>query len=285
VPVKLPRIGLFSPELRLADDNAVRDAVAELEQLGFGAVWCPGGPDGGNVIDAMRLVLDATSTMVAAAAVVNLHVMPAAQLAATFNNVDAAHPGRFFLGLGVSHAEYVEGRGESYDHPVERLASYLDDLDAIPVDQRFIGAQSPRMLALAKERTAGAFPYIATVERTAEIRALLGADPLLIAELPVILETDPDVARDAGRRYIARYTTRRNYTSSMAAQGFGPETLEQGGTDELIDAFVSWGDVGDVGARVQQYFDAGADHVALQVFNEAMTEVPMPAFTRLAELL
>jgi probable F420-dependent oxidoreductase len=136
----------------------------------------------------------------------------------------------------------LDNRGSA--QPVERLARYLDELDAAPVpvpaDRRFVGAQSPRMITLARDRTAGAFPYMNTCERTAEIRALLGPDRWLILELPLVLETDPARARDAGRRYIARYTGRRNYSNAIERQGSGPEELAAGGTDLLVDAFVAW---------------------------------------------
>jgi probable F420-dependent oxidoreductase len=282
-------MGVFTPELRLAESGAAAAAAAELEALGFGAVWCPGGPDGGDVVAAMRRVLAATDHLIAAPAVVNVHVSPPHELAVAVAEIERAYPGRVLLGLGVSHAEYVEARGESYAGPVERLGRFLDALDAapdpVPVDQRFVGAQSPRMIELARTRTAGVFPYMFTAERTAGIRELLGPDGRLIVEVPVVLDTDPTAARDAGRRYVARYTNRRNYLRAIERQGFGPDELAGGGSDRLVDAFVAWGDLDAIGRRVAEYFDAGADHVSLQLFNETMTQPPIDGWRRLAELL
>jgi hypothetical protein len=44
--------------------------------------------------------------------------------------LEALHPGRFVLGLGVSHAPLVERmRGHAYARPVAAMAEYLDALD------------------------------------------------------------------------------------------------------------------------------------------------------------
>ena len=42
----------------------------------------------------------------------------------------AAYPGRFVLGIGISHAPMAEGSGQAYEKPLDRMAHYLDGMDA-----------------------------------------------------------------------------------------------------------------------------------------------------------
>jgi probable F420-dependent oxidoreductase len=124
------------------------------------------------------------------------------------------------------------------------------------------------MLELSRDRAAGAHPYLVTPEHTAEARALLGEGPLLAPELGVILEADPDRARTVARGALAVYLKLPNYTNSWLRLGFTEDDLAGGGSDRLVDALYAWGDEDRVRRRVEEFWAAGADHVALQLLGE-----------------
>jgi probable F420-dependent oxidoreductase len=288
--VPLPRLGVFAPELRIADGAAASDAAAELEAMGYGAVWCPGGPDGGDVVAAMRRVLEATSHLIAAPAVVNVHVSPPHELAAVVADLDAAHPGRFLLGLGVSHEQLVDkDQPGRYSRPRARMEEYLSALDSgpnpVPPAERVLAALGPRMLALARDRSAGAHPYFVTVEHTQLARDVLGPERLLASEQAVVLEMDPVRARAIGRQHLSRYLQMPNYTNNWLRLGFTADDLAGGGSDRLVDGLVAWGTTEAIRNRIADHHLAGADHVCMQVVTEDDAALPRDEWRTLAAAL
>jgi probable F420-dependent oxidoreductase len=260
--VDLGRIGVWN-WLPADDLGSVAEAAAELEQLGAGALWFPEGPAS---FDVARALLDGTSRVVVATGIVSIWKHPPAESAAAHAKLTAAHPGRFLLGLGVSHAFLADGR---YRRPLAKMREYLDDLDAadppVPAAERVLAALGPRMLELARERSAGAHPYLVTPEHTRQARDVLGPDRLLAVEQAVVLETDPERARALARQHLAIYLLAPNYTNNWMHLGFTEEDLAGGGSDRLVDALVAWGDPGAIRDRVERHQEAGADHVCVQV--------------------
>lgn len=267
---KLGTIGAWTGSFQWPDDPGdVADAAAELESLGFGAVWI--GLSSGDLA-LHEAILDATSQLVVASAILNVWTEPAATVAASYKRISEAHPDRLLLGLGASHASMVEAHtGQAYTRPLTKVASYLDELDAaetlVPSDARFLAALGPKALALAGRKTAGAHPYLTTPEHTADSRAILGAGPMLAPEQKVLLAADPEVAREVARRGLAMYLELPNYTNNLRRYGFGDADVAGGGTDRLVDNLVAWGDGEAIVGRVNEHLQAGADHVVVQVLS------------------
>jgi probable F420-dependent oxidoreductase len=289
--MELGRIGVLSPELRLTGPVACRDAVAELEALGYGAFWIPGGPDGADIINVIGALLSGSTSIVGAAAILNVWAREAADVAAEHAAVTAAHPGRFVLGLGAGHPNVVEARGLRYENVVGVTGGFLDGLDAatppVPRDERMLAALGPRMLELAGDRTAGTIPYLFTSERTRWARGIVGERALLAPAIAVLLEDDAERARAAGRGFLERYLGMANYTRSLRQQGMTDDDLSDGGSDRLVDALIAWGDVDAIAERIREHEDAGADHVSLQVLvhDAGATPLPLDEWRRLAVLI
>jgi probable F420-dependent oxidoreductase len=139
------------------------------------------------------------------------------------------------------------------------------------------------MLELARERSAGAHPYLVTPEHTARSRAILG-DALLAVEQGVVLEADPERARSIARQTLAGYATLPNYTRNWKRLGFTDEDVERL-SERLVDAVVAWGDVDAIAARVDEHRSAGADHVCIQVLDEPGSPMNRAAWRALAPAL
>ncbi|ANP55296.1 putative F420-dependent oxidoreductase [Streptomyces griseochromogenes] len=277
------RYGIWSHGLR-AEDPSLRaeigEAAAELEQLGYGAVWLGGSSAARHALP----LLETTSTLAVGTSIQSIWQYEAAESAAAFAEVEAAHPGRFVLGLGISHAKLHD----RYRRPYSALVGYLDALDeaGVPENRRVLAALGPKTLALAGTRAAGAIPYLVTPEHTARAREILGDSALLAPEFKVVLETDPGKARAAARDTLAPYLALPNYTDTWLRLGFTEDDLEDGGSDRLIDAFFAWGDETRIRSRVEAFHQAGADHVAVQVIDAGSREgLPREAWRRLAALL
>jgi probable F420-dependent oxidoreductase len=252
------------------------DQAAEIERLGYGTLWVGGSPAAD--LSFAEPILEATETLQLATGIVNIWSAPAEEVTEAYHRIEASHPGRFLLGVGVGHPEH----NQDYRTPYEALTGYLDALDAagVPTSRRVLAALGPRVLGLAAQRSAGAHPYLTTPEHTAEARELLGNAVLLAPEHKVALTTDAAAARATGRKAVGFYLDLSNYTNNWRRLGFTDDDLRQHGSDGLIDAVVAHGTSETVAARLGEHLQAGADHVAIQVLGGSSQLVP--ALTELA---
>jgi probable F420-dependent oxidoreductase len=290
----LGRLGIWSRELRFGEAGDMRDGAAELEALGFGTLWVPGGFDG-PLLEICANQLGATSRVVIATGILNVFGHDPAHVAREQAVIDERFPGRFLLGIGVGHATFLGAEAQEQSRrPLTVIARYLDELERhAPADSspnRVVAALAPRMVQLARERTLGIHPYMVPVAHTAEVRAALGEGPLVLTELSAVLGTDLDDLRARARLDLALYLTLPNYVRTWGRLGFGPDDLASGGSDRLVDAVYALGTVEQIGERVREHLAAGADHVCLRVVTNApMTgadeTLPRAAWRELAALV
>jgi probable F420-dependent oxidoreductase len=279
--VHLSGVGIWSGELRFTGEPRERgDMAAELEQAGYTALWMPGG-HGGEVLAECGNLLDATSTATVATGILNLWMHDPADVATGHHALTAAHPDRFLLGIGIGHAMMVDAdQPGRYQRPVATTREYLDALDAaaspVPRQERVLAALGPKMLELSRDRAGGAHPYLVTPEHTRIAREVVGDDRAVLPEQAVILESDPSRAREIARAGLTVYFQLPNYTNNWRRLGFTDDDLVDGGSDRLIDALVAWGDEQAIARRVQEHFDAGADHVCIQLLTDAPRHARFP---------
>jgi probable F420-dependent oxidoreductase len=287
------RVGIWTFALDQQPSAKAREAAAEIEALGYGALWIPEAL-GREAFTSAALLLGGTRSLRVATGIANVWARDAMAMAAAQRTLAEAYPGRFLLGIGVSHAPLVEGvRGHRYARPLTFMRAYLDAMDAAPFmavgpevpPERVIGALHPKMLRLAAERSAGAHPYLVPPEHTARARAVLGTGPLLAPEQAAVLERDPTRARAVARMHLATYLPLPNYARNLLALGFTEADLADGGSDRLVDALVVWGDVDAIAARVRAHHDAGADHVCVQVLPASPLALPLAEWRTLAPAL
>jgi probable F420-dependent oxidoreductase len=287
------RVGIWTGSLDIQPAAAAREAAAEVEALGYGALWIPEAV-GREVTTHAAVLLSATSRLVVATGVANVFLRQPTAAAAAQRLLADDSGGRFLLGLGISHAPMVEGMlGQTWDKPVTRMTAYLDAMDhaftisPAPAEEppRVLAALGPRMLALAAARTWGAHTYFVPVTHTPVAREALGEGPKLLVEQAAVLSTSPEAARAAARKHMAIYLTLPNYVNNLRRLGWDDDDLSGGGSDKLVDAIVAWGDEAAIATRVAEHHAAGADHVCVQVIEDDMTALPLPAWRSLAPAL
>ena len=277
--------GVWAHELRYGDPAEIADLAAELEGLGFSALWVP--DVGGDLFGSLDTLLAATSSTVIATGILNVWMHTPAETGAWRSGLTEADQERLLLGIGISHASFINAHpGMSWDKPLTTMRTYLDGLDAagVPVEGRCLAALGPKMLELARDRSAGAHPYLVTPEHTAVARETMGPDALLAVEQGVVLDTDPDAAREVARNALSMYATLPNYTNNWKRFGFTDDDVATL-SDRLVDEVVAWGDVDALAARVQAHRDAGADHVCVQLLAAPGAPVDRNAWRRLAPAL
>ncbi len=270
--MEIGRVGVWLGPLSMKAAAETREIARELEQLGFGALWFGEGVGTKECFTQAATLLAWTERVVVATGIANIYARDPMAMANGARTLADAYPGRFLLGIGVSHAPSVAERGHEYTRPLTTMRAYLDAMDEAifrgvePAEPapRVLAALGPRMLALAAERTRGAHPYFTSPEHTAMAREVMGEGPLLAPEQAFLLEIDPGLARAKAREHMTYYLRLDNYRRNLLRFGFTDDDLDEGGSDRLVDAIVAWGDVEAVRDRVRGHLDAGADHVCVQ---------------------
>lgn len=287
-------LGIWSYQLDVQPMSRAQDAAAELDDMGFGALWVPEAIAREPFANA-ALLLSATARMTVATGIASLHARTAMTMNAGWHTLGEAFPERFLLGVGVSHQPLVEGNHHRRygGKPFSTMVDYLDRMDAgtfwgapAPVaPQRVLAALGPRMLGLAAQRGVGAHTYFVPVEHTAAAREALGREPLLAPAQTVVFDTDVTAAREVARRFMQRYLALPNYTNNLRRSGWGDNDLGGGGSDHLVDAIVARGSLEQIVERIQAHLDAGADHVCVQVLTTDLQTLPMTEWRELASII
>jgi len=254
----------------------------QLEQWGYSALWIPEavGRDPFSIISYMSAHTD---KLIFATGIANIYARDPMSMNAIHNTVSELAPGRFMLGLGVSHAPLVKDiRGHEYLKPVSTMKNYLAAMEsafymgATAQEQApiLLGALRQNMLKLSADKARGAHPYFVPPEHTAWAREILGPEAWLCPEQMLILESDADKARAIARSHMATYTSLDNYKNNLKQFGFEDADFEDSGSDKLVDAIVGWGDEAALKNRIQAHWDAGANHVCIQALQEGADRGP-----------
>ena len=268
-PVNLGAIGVHYVEEELTPE-----AAAGVERLGYPAMWIAGTREAHLAI--VERVLAATESLTVATGVANIWHIDARAIADTYHRLEAAYPGRFLLGIGAGHRE----NGAHFRSPYQALVDYLDVLDerGVPRQRRALAALGPRVLKLAAERSAGAYPFLVTPAYTARARELVGPDALLAVEHKVALGERAST-RGAGRETIQVNLGLANYQANLTRMGFGEDDWADGGSDALVDAVVAQGDAATAALQLRAQLAAGASHL---VVNAVPSVDRLPILTALA---
>jgi probable F420-dependent oxidoreductase len=283
----LSGVGVWSNQLRYGDAAEAADAAAELEDLGFTALWIP--DIGGPVMDSVDHLLSSTKQTVIATGILNLWMHEPSDVAARYASLTKTHGERFLLGIGVSHAPLIDTREPGlYRKPLAATRAFLDAIDAtetpVPVENRVLAALGPKMLELSAKRARGAHPYLVTPDHTRTAREVLGDGPLLLPEQAVFLTDSREEARAVGADWLRTYTALPNYANNLLRSGFTQDDLDSI-SDRLFDAIIAWGDEDAIARRVDEHKQAGADHVCVQALNAVPLEFPREQWRRLAAAL
>ena len=269
---EIGKLGVWTP----LDANTPEESVEfaqQLEAWGYSALWIPEAV-GIDPFCTLAYLAARTEKIVLATGIANIYARDPMTLKAIHKTMATLAPGRFVLGIGVSHSHLVEGvRGHEYKKPVPAMRETLDAMEKAlfmargPVEEApiVLAALRPLMLKLAATRTRGAHPYFVTPEHTKRARERMGPDAWLCPEQKVLLETDAEKAREVGRAAMKIYLRAPNYQNSLRDLGFDDSDWEGArASDRLVDAIVAWGDAAALRERIAAHHDAGATHVCIQ---------------------
>jgi probable F420-dependent oxidoreductase len=265
------QFGPFGISTGLDSSEQSIEAARAAEALGYPAIWLSGGP-----LPGLQTIVDlvgATSSIKFISGILAVVRYSAADVSTTYAALEASAPGRFTVGLGGAHGP----------KPLATLNAYLDEVD-VPVERRVLAALGPRMLELARDRSAGAYPFLISAAYAAEARKVLGPDKLLSVSHLVVLEADADRARAIARDTIGFFPRIPGYAASLERQGFSPKDQAEL-PDHMVDALAAWGTPADIKAKLTEHLDAGVDHVAVNVITGVTGPQPVEQWRALAPTL
>jgi probable F420-dependent oxidoreductase len=246
-------------------------AAQAAEELGYPAIWLSGGPLPG--LQTIADLIGATTSIKFISGILSVDKYSAADVSTAYSSLEKSAPGRFTVGLGGAHGP----------KPLARINAFLDEVD-VPQERRLLAALGPRMLELARDRSAGAYPFLVTAAYSAEARKVLGPDKLLAVSHLAVLETDADKARAIARNTISFFPQIPGYAASLKRQGFSEKDLTEL-PDHLVDALAAWGTPADIKAKLTEHLDAGADHVGVNVITGVTGPQPVEQWRTLAATL
>jgi probable F420-dependent oxidoreductase len=290
---RLGPAGVWSWALQRLSAADAGKTARTFEDQGYPVAWIPETLHNKEIFSQAAILLASTERLAIASGIANLHARDPMAMANGARALAEAYPGRFVLGIGVSHASSVATRGGSYGRPIERMRAYLDAMDAAkygaPLPDEpvplVLAALGPRMLELAAERADGAHPYFVPVEHTSFARRHLGPEPLLAVEQTAVLTTDLVSGRDVARAFARGYLAAPNYANNLRRLGYADDDLTADGSDRLIDAVIAIGDVDHIVGRARAHLEAGADHVCIQVRTASTDDPATEAYRELAAAL
>ena len=207
----------------------------QIEEWGYSALWIPEAV-GRAPFPLIGYLAASTTKLVFATGIANIYARDALTGKALLKTCAELAPGRFVLGLGVSHGHLVAGvRGHEYKKPLSTMRAYLDAVDeALYMGKEpeveapiVLAALKDKMLGLAAERTRGAHPYFVPPEHTARAREVMGPDAWLCPEQMVLLETDASRAREVARANMKTYIRLPNYQNNLRQFGYTDEDFLQ----------------------------------------------------------
>jgi 5,10-methylenetetrahydromethanopterin reductase len=274
-----------------SDTATVDDVVARVRAAaseGFPSIWFPQ-TAGLDVLTALAVAAVSVPAIRLGTAVVPIqgrHPIPLAQQALTV--ADAAGPGRFTLGVGVTHAVVSEGwYGVPYRDVVGLFEEELEALDGLLSTRRqadlegarltarlklsvpvappglVVAALGPKMLRLAGRLSDGTVTWMTgpkTLERqvvpqiTAAAAEAGRPAPRVIAGLPICVTGSREEARDRIRPVLAGSARMPSYARQVAAEGL----------DDPADlAYI--GDEAEVAARLSSLEGTGVTELLANV--------------------
>ncbi|MFI6790264.1 TIGR03620 family F420-dependent LLM class oxidoreductase [Nonomuraea sp. NPDC050383] len=264
----------------------MRDEIQELEERGWRTFWIPE-LMGREALTHAGYLLSCTQRMHVVNGIAQIWSRDARWTQGAALLLADAYPDRHVLGLGFG------GLARPGVKPLAAMAEYLDAMDAADTPnprpaapmRRILAAYGPKMLELARDRTAGAHAYHVNVAHTAQSREILGPDAFLGVEHPVLLESDPAKARAVAREHLHPYLTSPYNIAKFRRLGYTEEEIVNGGSDRLVDDLVFWGDLDAVVEKLHGHLEAGADHVGVQVIGVEPGRTAMPHWRLLGDAL
>ncbi len=255
--------------------------VQEVEQRGFPGVMSP---SFGDNLALSLAVLDRTERIVVGTGIANIYTRHPTEMASASSLIEELHPGRFILGIGVSHPPAHRRLGVDTGRPLGDTRQYVAALRASwgagPRPLLMLAALRDRMTSLAGEISDGVmWANGVRSHMTHSLSQLPAGLPsgFIVSNVVPAAVGEQGEARERVRRALTGYMQLRNYQNYFAEAGYAAEVEaakravasgDEAGvlgtiSDAMVDDIAVYGSAGDVQSGFQSWLDAGVSHMAL----------------------
>jgi alkanesulfonate monooxygenase SsuD/methylene tetrahydromethanopterin reductase-like flavin-dependent oxidoreductase (luciferase family) len=201
--------------------------------------------------------------------------------------MEELHPGRFILGIGVSHPPTHRRLGVDTGRPLGDTRRYVTEMESAwgdaPRPELMLAALRDRMTRLAGEISEGvmwANGVRSHMEHSlAQLPDGLPDDFIVSNVVPVAVDADASAARERVRQALINYLQLVNYQNYYIEAGYAEEVErarqavqagDNGGvlaaiSDAIVDDIAVYGTPQEVRAGFQSWLDTGMTHMALSV--------------------
>ena len=270
------------PALSLAAVAGRRKATVELaqeiERRGFQGIYCASFGDG---IGLCLSIAHATKEIRFGTAIANIYARNALDMGQAASYIHEISDGRFYLGIGVSHAPANKRLGAEVGKPLSDMREYVEKMregalqwGALP--PIVLATLRKKMVGLAVEVGEGAVWANASRSHMAESLSAIPAEKrngdFYIGDMiPTCIDDDREAAAAVMRRTLSGYVMLPNYRNYWKEAGYREEmeaietALAAGDRDKvtglMTDRWLSdstlYGSVGEVREGLEAWFAAG----------------------------
>jgi probable F420-dependent oxidoreductase len=261
---------------------AVVALAREAEARGFPGVFSE---SPGDNLALSLAVLDRTERIVVGTGIAGIYLRHPHTMATGASLVEELHPGRFLLGLGISHAPFHEEMGIRYGRPLDDMRRYVRNIrtttEGVPCPPIVVAALRRRMSALAGEIGDGVMWANAALSHLpyslAQLPPARRTSLILSNSAPACVSDDRRAALAAVRRYLMFYLKLPNYQNYFVEAGYEEEVAAArsaivDGDDGAVMAAISEGMASDIALfgtkaevleRAEAWEAAGITHLVL----------------------
>ena len=283
---KLGPVGVWSFRFDYLTPSEATIAAQEIERLGYPSLWVPEvGPT--EALSLASQLLEGTWSLTVANGIARMSDRSPGAAVAGHRYLQMKSGGRHILGLGLG------GALSNQIEPLSIATSYLNEFTELWEEQRAddtstplicLAAYGPKMSALAGSHTLGAHTYLANPEHTKLTRLAIGPDPVIAAEMAVVLTQDSQVAIEIGRVHLQKYTSSKSNQRKFKMLGFEDKDFLDGPSDRLVSELVTFGSDA-IRNRLTAHRVNGADHVCIQVLGTRTLQEDLESWAVLSHLV
>ncbi len=254
------------------------ELAQEIERRGFQGIYCASFGDG---MGLCLSIAHATNEIRFGTAIANIYARNALDMGQAASYIHEISDGRFYLGVGVSHAPANKRLGAEVGKPLTDMRDYVEKMregaqqwGALP--PIVLATLRKKMVGLAVEVAEGAVWANASRSHMADSLSSIPADKrngdFYIGDMiPTCIDDDRDAAAAVMRRTLSGYVMLPNYRNYWKEAGYREEmeaieaALTAGDRDKIpsimTDRWLSdstlYGSVGEVREGLEAWFAAG----------------------------
>ena len=210
--------------------KATIELATEIEKRGFAGIY---GPSMGDSLALCEALAFATKEIPFGTTIMPIYFRQVVDFAQTASFIHEVSGGRFWFGVGVSHAPALKSRGISAGKPLTDIRNFVEELRAVPrageLPPIVLATLRKKMISLSEEIASGmVFANGARSHMQESLSAVSdkarGSDDFFIGDMiPTCVDDDIEAAKAVNRKTLTSYAMLPNYRNYWKEAGYVEE--------------------------------------------------------------